>query len=76
MEKSSINRTESAIGVKKHDESNKLSVLWAPPSTKCDNEKAVVALYCFVATLCAINIFVCVLNHIKRQSNDPGLERV
>ena len=81
MEKS-INITELTTGAKNtmnatngvFRNAGKLS--WAPPSTKCDNEKAVVALYCFVATLCTINIFACVLNRIQRQSNDLGLERV
>ena len=53
---------------------NASELSWAP--SKCDGEKAIVVLYCFVATLCAINIFACVLHRVQRRSEDPGQESV
>ena len=47
---------------------NASELSWTPPP--CDNEKAIVVLYCFVAVLCAINIFACVLHRVR--SNNSG----
>ena len=45
---------------------SELSWSSSPTLKNCETSKAVVALYCFIVALCAINMFLCFIHRTNR----------